>query len=56
MKKFVLELTKGSQHLGSWYVGDEPLHMRIIDENEVVLELALRSSPARHRIQKIPLE
>ncbi|MAA80245.1 MAG: hypothetical protein CL916_13405 [Deltaproteobacteria bacterium] len=42
MKKFVLELTKGSQHLGSWYVGDEPLHMRIIDEDEVVLELALR--------------
>ena len=43
MKKFVLELTKGSQHLGSWYVGEEPLHMRIIDENKVVLELALRS-------------
>ena len=42
MKKFVLELTKGSQHLGSWYVGDEPLQMRIIDESEVVLELALR--------------
>ena len=43
MKKFVLELTKGAQHLGSWYVGDEPLQMRIIDESEVVLELALRA-------------
>lgn len=43
MKRFVLELTKGGQHLGSWYVGDEPLKMRIIDDSNVVLELALRS-------------
>ena len=29
MKKFVLELTKGSQHLGSWSIGDEPLNVNI---------------------------
>lgn len=43
MKKFVLELSQGSQHLGSWNVGDEPITMRIIDDDNVVLEVALRT-------------
>ena len=43
MKKFVLELSQGDQHLGSWSVGDQPLTMRIIDERNVVLEFSLHT-------------
>ena len=43
MKKLILELSQGSVHLGAWKLGDEPLNLRIIDEEEVLFELSLRA-------------
>ena len=46
MKKFTLAISQGAEHLGSWEVGSEPLTLRIIDEDQVRMELTLRAPEA----------
>jgi|GEM_PF-5513519 len=43
MKKIVLELFQGGTKLGSFKIGDEPITLRIVEENKVHIEMLLRS-------------
>ena len=47
MKKLILELSQGSVHLGAWTLGSDPLNIRIIDDEEVLFELAMRTPPQK---------